>query len=362
MASLVVVGGGFYGVSIAVHSALAGEKVTLLEARSDLMRSASWFNQARIHGGYHYPRALTTAARSRANYASFVERYRGCVDDSYTSVYAIARGGLTNARKFRRVMNLIGAPLTNASPSIRKLLDPKKIEEAWVTQEAVFNADLLREHIRDELDSAGVDVHLGVTVANIEERADEVVLSALDATYAADRVVVATYGESGGILPADTQFSSLQCEPCEMAIVEVPDELKNMGITIMDGPYFSLLPFPPLGLHTLSHVRYTPHGAYRSFEAAAVAVAAGPRSRADRMIVDSARYLPALRSAVHRESIWGVKVVPGRREGDDARPIIARTSQGGRVLSLLGSKIDNIFDAIYVADTHAKVRPTKRGI
>jgi len=349
---LVVIGGGFYGSSIAAHCARLGASVTLLEARTDLMRSASWFNQARVHGGYHYPRALTTAARSRASYRAFMDRYSDCVDDSFTCVYAIARGGLTNARKFRRVMDLIGAPLEPAPARIRRMLDPGLIEDAWVTEESVFNSDLLRGRVREDLDAAGVDVHLSSPVLSVVEDGDEVLVTTAAGVHRADRVVVATYGESGSILPAGVQMPELQCEPCEMAIVELPDELKNTGFTVMDGPYFSLMPFPPLGFHTLSHVRYTPHGAHGSFEAAAAAVAAGPRSRADRMILDSSRYLPGLRDAVHRESLWGVKVVPAKRGDDDARPIVVRTSTSGRVLSVLGSKIDNISDAIDVAGTH----------
>jgi hypothetical protein len=104
----------------------------------------------------------------------------------------------------------------------------------------------------------------------------------------------------------------------------------------------------------LSHVRYTPHGAHSSYEQAAAALRAGLTSRADRMMRDAVRYLPALRGAVHRESLWGVKTVPARRDGDDARPIILRRSGGGRVMSLLGSKIDNIGDALRVAEEHLR--------
>ncbi|WP_324274269.1 hypothetical protein [Blastococcus brunescens] len=72
------------------------------------------------------------------------------------------------------------------------------------------------------------------------------------------------------------------------------------------------------------------------------------------MMRDSVRYLPVLQGAVHRESIWGVKAVPARRDGDDARPIVMRKSGGGRVMSLLGSKIDNIGDALRVAEEHLR--------
>jgi hypothetical protein len=136
--------------------------------------------------------------------------------------------------------------------------------------------------------------------------------------------------------------------------VDLPSALRGKGITVMDGPYFSLMPFPSTPYHTLSHVRYTPHGSYPTYEQAAGALGRGLASRADRMIRDAARYVPALAQAVHRESIWGVKTVPARRDGDDARPIVLRRSDHGRVISLLGSKIDNISDALRVAEEHLR--------
>ena len=47
---------------------------------------------------------------------------------------------------------------------------------------------------------------------------------------------------------------------------EMSDELKNSGITVMDGPFFSVMPFPAKGLHSFSHVRYTPHYEWQDTE------------------------------------------------------------------------------------------------
>ncbi len=350
-----VVGGGFYGSSLAAHLARGGARVTLLEAREDLLGGASYFNQARVHGGYHYPRSLRTAGRSQAHYEAFMSRYESCVIDDFLCIYAIARGSLTNARKFRRVCDYIGAPLMDAPASVRRLFNPAVIEASWVTRESVFDAVRLREYVREELADAGVTIRLGTRVESVAESASGARVSLTDGeVLEADRVLVCTYGEAIDALPPGVGYSGLHCEPCEMALVDLPDALRGKGITVMDGPYFSLMPFPSTPFHTLSHVRYTPHGAQPSYESAAAALSTGLASRADRMLRDSARYVPALNEAVHVESLWGVKTVPARRDGDDARPIVMRRSEGGRVMSLLGSKIDNIGDALRVAEEHLR--------
>ena len=352
---VVVVGGGFYGSSLAAQAARSGARVLLLEARADLLGGASYFNQARVHGGYHYPRSLRTAGRSQASYEAFMARYSGCVVDDFLCIYAVARGSLTNARKFRRVCDYIGAPLMDAPVSVRKMFNPATVEASWVVREAVFDAVRLRELVRQELDETGVTVRLATPVAGVQELPGGVTVSLESGDMvSAAQALVCTYGEGIKALPAGVEYAGLHCEPCEMALVDLPDSLRGKGITVMDGPYFSLMPFPSTPYHTLSHVRYTPHGAQPSYEQAAAALRSGLTSRADFMLRDAMRYVPSLRDAVHRESLWGVKTVPARRDGDDARPIVMRRSGGGRVMSLLGSKIDNIGDALRVAEEHLR--------
>jgi acetolactate synthase regulatory subunit len=63
------------------------------------------------------------------------------------------------------------------------------------------------------------------------------------------------------------------------------------------------------------------------------------------MLRDSARYVPSLSGAQVVRSIFEVKAVLVRTEASDARPIlIERSEESPRVLSILGAKIDNIYD------------------
>jgi glycine/D-amino acid oxidase-like deaminating enzyme len=348
---LLVLGGGFYGAAIAAHRARQGDEVTLLEARQDLMTAASTFNQARVHGGYHYPRALTTAARSQAHYADFMTRYAESVSLDFVAIYAIARGSKTTSRKFRRMCDLVGAPLRPAPPGVRRLFSAQTVDDVWVVREAAFHAGALREQMRGELARWSVDVRLGATVLDVVETADGVRARVEGGTeVTGDSAIVAFYGESSSVLPTDAVLAGLQFESCELVTLRVPEPLQGIGVTLMDGPYFSLWPFPLSGTHSLSHVRYTPHGTHATFEQARSFVRLGLASRADRMVRDAARYVPSLRHCVPEASLWGVKTVPSRRERDDGRPILVRRSQRGRVLSVLGSKLDNVADALIVSD------------
>ena len=50
-----------------------------------------------------------------------------------------------------------------------------------------------------------------------------------------------------------------QIRKCEIILCTVDERLKNTGITVMDGPFFSLMPFGQTGLHSLTSVTFTPH-------------------------------------------------------------------------------------------------------
>ena len=85
-----VIGGGFYGCMLAIHLAEQGVRVTVCEKHDEILGRASHANQARVHNGYHYPRSLLTALRSRANFPRFVREFADCIDDAFEKYYAIA--------------------------------------------------------------------------------------------------------------------------------------------------------------------------------------------------------------------------------------------------------------------------------
>jgi hypothetical protein len=63
------------------------------------------------------------------------------------------------------------------------------------------------------------------------------------------------------------------------------------------------------------------------------------------MIRDASRYMPCLSHAMVRDSMFEIKAVLLRSEDDDGRPILVeRDGEVGRITSILGAKIDNIYE------------------
>jgi glycerol-3-phosphate dehydrogenase len=63
----IIIGGGIFGTYSAIYLAKKGLKICLIEKEAELFQKASVVNQARLHGGYHYPRSVATAMMSDEN-------------------------------------------------------------------------------------------------------------------------------------------------------------------------------------------------------------------------------------------------------------------------------------------------------
>src|SRR6266446_5471613 len=151
-AACVVIGGGFFGCRLALALRERGERVTLVERESDLLLRASANNQARVHGGYHYPRSVLTGLRSRLNYPRFVADFEPCIDRSFRHYYAVARRqSHVTARQFETFCRRIEAPLRPAPAEVRAWFDADLIEAVYEVDEPAFDADRLRVAMRERL-------------------------------------------------------------------------------------------------------------------------------------------------------------------------------------------------------------------
>lgn len=353
-----IIGGGFYGLFLAADLASRFARVVVCERGDDFMLRSSYVNQARVHNGYHYPRSLLTAVRSRVNFPRFIEEFAPAIDRSFTQVYAVARRfSKVSAEQFRQSMQRIGAEIEPVPPEMRRLFDSRYIEAAFLARESAFNADVLRQLMLDRLEHECVDILLQTTATRIRAAGDAVEIELQTnkgpVSVVAQHVFCCAYAETNGLI----KNSGLECIPLkheltELALVEVPRPLGELGVTVMDGPFFSCMPFPARNLHTLSHVRYTPH--FHWFDAGAdyrpaheILERATRQTAFPHMVRDAARYLPALADCRYTDSLWEIKTVLPRSEVDDSRPILFKPHHGVRNFHvILGGKIDNVYDVM----------------
>lgn len=343
-ADALVIGGGFFGCSIALALRRMGlGRVIVAERESAIMQRASYVNQARVHNGYHYPRSLSTAERSRINFVRFCRDYGYAIRSDIQKIYAIAHNSRVNPAQFERFCREIDAPCHPAPRAIARLFDPSLIDAAYLATEFAFDASKLRAATEKALGAAGIELRLGCTVRIAASGEGWVEIEGpTTPALRAGHVFNCTYADLD--LAGVALRSKLKRELAEMALIQVPPELRGLGITVMDGAFFSTMPFPAESCHSLSHVRYTPHESWTDGHRLGVAPV---KSNWQYMLRDAARYLPSLSHSTYVRSIFELKAVLVRNEDDDGRPILFERSEASpRIISVLGGKVDNIYDIL----------------
>ena len=342
-----VIGAGFYGLVLAENLAKAGASVQIYESATKLGQGASWANQARAHGGYHYPRDVRTGARSRRGLTRFTNDFGSSVVDDFAMLYGIARNNSkVTTSQFEAFCRRIEAPYTKPSEEATALFNVDWIAGAYQVQEPAFNSDILLNEARQRALASGALLYLGEAVEEVTEGTESLKVSLMSGTTeSVDFVLDCTYSKLGTLFePAKSLSAAIKIERAEICIVAVPKHLDSIGITVMDGPFFSVMPFPTRDCHSFTHVSYTPRrtrpaGLGRSEEEDTSAFL--------RMQLDALKYVPAMAEVKHKDSIFADKAILVSSELDDARPVmIHEAGIRKRYISILGSKIDTVYDAV----------------
>lgn len=357
MRKVVIVGAGFYGCHLAKSLSKLGYEVTILEENAEPLQRASYGNQARIHNGYHYPRSIKTAASSRVNFSKFVDAYPDAVVNDFEKVYAISKvQSKVTAMQFVKFCSAIGAPIRVADDKKKSIFNKWMVDEVFAVKEFAFDAEVLKSLVVADLFREGVKIVYNAKVLRINADGvwgKKIVTYLQDSSKTvieADIVLICAYSSTNFIArQSGARAIALKHELAELCLVNEPEI--DCAVTIMDGPFFSTMPFPPRKLWSFTHVKYTPHCQIFDdcdnvlSEANILALKTNPETRFEFMKRDAARFIPALMKLELIDTIFEVKTLLQKNETDDGRPIhFQKFNNMENCFSILGGKIDNVFD------------------
>lgn len=366
MTGIAIIGGGFFGCYLAEHLSKKGYPVTIFEAKDTLLQGASSLNQARVHNGYHYPRSIMTGARSRLSFSKFSDEFSEAIIKTDTHRYLVARSlSKVSAQQFEAFCRRIGAYFDYDSSFLNKYCDRKYIEAAYLTEEAVFNANILKELMVERIKAKkNIVVKTNHSVDKVEEDSNGINLyvhaygqlkpSNFKHVFccAYDNINTLLRRSKLNPLPFKQEFT-------EICIVDTPAFMKNSGLTVMCGPFFSILPHPLSGKYSFSHVRFTPQAEYwdridiDDYDKLYASWEQNRHSNFLKIRADASKFIPALKDVQYDHSQWTVKTVLQASEQNDSRPIFIDWNAGIKNFNcVLGGKIDNVYDMLTYIDNH----------
>ena len=362
----IIIGAGLYGLYAAHLCGKKGEHVCLLEKDKKAFGRATWINQARVHQGYHYPRSLSTAMKSAGYFERFCRDYGFCINGEFDQIYATsAEYSWTNAEQFKAFCKAANIPCTEVP--LDNYFNERLCDGAFLTREYTYDAVILRDYFLDEISKMpNVEIRFGSQITKITNIGSEyeIELEAQEETVTSPFVLNATYASTNEISQmAGYDTIQIKYELCEIIICDVNEKLKDVGITVMDGPFFSIMPFGKTGLHSLTSVTFTPHEASREVvptfpcqNRSEVFCRPGnlgncndcpakPASAWPYMSGLAKKYLKEEYGFTYKKSLFSMKPVLASSEIDDSRPTIIRECNNKPTfISVLSGKINTVYD------------------
>ncbi len=354
-----VIGCGVFGAEIASNISDIGMSVCVLEARDDILLGASANNQNRLHLGFHYPRDVETGRQSIRGFERFKNKYSDAIQGGFPNAYFISdENSHTSPDDYIRFCQELGV-------SYKRLdVDEFPIQVLGsnmgiLCNEVVYDCTVLRRLVRDSLRRRDIIVRLNTLVCGVKKVGATYLIELNDhSVVSADVVVNATYADINQLTELlGYSIPEWQYEYTAVPIIEF--DVPRVGVTVMDGPFMTLLPYGKSGDFLLYHVvhsviaRETGAQINRSWLTREEApFSSVDRSRFFEEMLDACqKYIPALRKARLKGFLEGPRLVMPNRESTDARPSIINAFDD-TYFTIMAGKIDH---CIWVAEDLARL-------
>lgn len=361
----IILGAGLYGLYAALFCGKKGEKVLVLEYDSASFERATYINQARVHNGYHYPRSYSTAIKSKNYFDRFNKDYSFCVHDQFRKVYATSKEySWTNAEQFKKFSD--AANIKCVPIPTEQYFKPNMCDGVFETCEYTYDANILKEHLLKELRKYNnVEIIYNIRIEDIKETQAHYEITLSDKNqYCTEYLLNCTYASTNQIITKlGYEPFKIKYELCEIILCKVEKELENVGITVMDGPFFSIMPFGKTGYHSLTSVTFTPHitsyDTLPTFECQQHEDVEcspeqlnncnnckyKPKSAWDYMSQLARKYLRENMSFEYVGSLFSMKPILMASEIDDSRPTVIKIfNEKPKFVSVLSGKINTVYD------------------
>jgi len=373
----IIIGAGLYGMYAAGFCADKGQHVLVLEYDEAPFQRATYINQARVHMGYHYPRSLTTAVKSAGYFRRFVEDFGFCIHDKFQQIYATSEQfSWTSAGQFQEFCRAAG--IRCEETAVSKYFKPGMCDGAFLTEEYTYDAKILQRYYEDKLyGSSNVQMAFRARIKKIVKKGTGFQVQMEDGSrYEAPFVLNASYASVNQVMGlVEDERGEMEKEPfdikyelCEIILCKPSEALKDIGLTVMDGPFFSIMPFGRTGLHSLTAVTFTPHvtsydlcpvfscQADTGKEALAGFCSQGqlgncnvcphkPNTAWPYMSHLADKYMKPEYGYSYVESLYSMKPILKSSEVDDSRPTAIKVmSRKPDFVSVLSGKINTVYD------------------
>ena len=142
-----IIGGGWLGCHIASKLKLENHNIALYE-KSDIFAGSSFYNQNRLHKGFHYSRSEQTRRLCYSTFELFLNDYKHLVEDIPNNYYVVPENkSLIDFGTFKNIFSY-----ENVQYKEDRLEVLSHIEGSVLVDEMYINPIKTREHFKSILE------------------------------------------------------------------------------------------------------------------------------------------------------------------------------------------------------------------
>lgn len=317
-----IIGAGWYGCHAARFLRSRGCYVHILD-KEGVFSGASSKNQNRLHLGYHYPRSPETIQECKLGHVKFLEQYGDCVVPFDRNYYFIHTDSKVSGDTFRDIFN--GGSHQEVTIELRT----NTLEGVvFRVDEKFINNSIAKQRMHTELGSC-VEICDTPRIENncVNGIEYDFVLNCTNNQY----------------VPIPIPFNPVYETVC--SLLYAIDFDTPIGLTIMDGPFFSIFPYDmEKKLYTVTHVVHSVVSKASTLTEPILDI----ESIRNKIETDIFHVFPDLKDKCEYSGYFTSKKTKYDYEKDDRS---LRWFQSGKYFSFSGGKITGIFEMEPILET-----------
>jgi hypothetical protein len=228
---IAIIGGGWVGCHLA-HKLKNQHMVTVFE-KSNIFNGSSFYNQNRLHKGFHYSRNQKTRKLCYDTFDFFIKDYKHLIEDIPNNYYVIPQDkSLIDFGTFKSIFNYENIPFIETNLDLLS-----NIEGSIIVDEKYIDPIKTKKFFENTLKNNIIKKEISVEDLNILSKENDLVINV-----------------------TNNELQPILNHYYELSLTLIYNRLikDNFGsITMVDGPLFSIYPYKNTE-YTITDVQYTP--------------------------------------------------------------------------------------------------------
>lgn len=241
--NILIVGAGVHGCFLAKYLSSFNFNIYIIEKNKDICLGSSNATHNRANRGFHYPRSLQTTNECKKAYIYFERNYNSFLK-KFQSYYCIEKKSKTSFLNYLKYFkkNKLKFKIVNKS----KYLKEKNLEGMIKAEEGCYNHSKIKSMLKKQMSNKKIKIIYNFElnkVINLGEKISLISNKKKLFSKSIDIIINTTYDNSNIILKKFINTAKLENYKHQLTeVVRIKSKKKLPGITVMDGPYATIMP------------------------------------------------------------------------------------------------------------------------